>query len=257
MIFCKFSFSPLNKATAPCAAENAPDTPERPDNKPSHILSPRFNIFCWVVTASIASDNAPIWACNSLYLSELVSPTSSICINSSRTSRNRVRNDKWDCADFSASAATFSIFWASFSKAFDWSRNSFNICLRTAISPFKAFIRSLIARYSSSRPDIKASLICVDNCLYCVSSLSISCSCSAQESPICPNAARICSRDIAAPLVAPCKLLNSFIKSTRPCLSASSSCFTELACSISWFCASPGSIAFILAVRSLYEFSKS
>ena len=146
IIFCKFSFSPLNKATAPCAAENAPETPESPDNKPSHILSPRFNIFCWVVTASIASDNSPICAWSCLYLSELVSPASSNCINSSRTSRKRVRKDTWDCAAFSASCAAFSIFCASSSNAFDWLRNSFKSCLRTVTSPLIASARSCKAR---------------------------------------------------------------------------------------------------------------
>ena len=39
IIFCKFSFSSANKATAPCAAVNPPTTPFKPDKTPANVAS--------------------------------------------------------------------------------------------------------------------------------------------------------------------------------------------------------------------------
>ena len=176
---------------------------------------------------------------------------------SSRNSRMRERNETWACAVFCAAAAACSIFVASASRALDWSRNSFNNCLRVVISPFIACARSRNARYSLSLPDFNAVFICAEILAYSFSRDARAVSCISHAAPICPSPARISSCVAATPAFARCKLFNSLIRATIPCFSPSNSARTAFACSINASCAAPGSTELILAFNSATVFSNS
>ena len=116
--FCKFSFSPANNATAPCAALNAPTTPLSPEIIPCNPRLSWENIRACVVASPIASVSRPASCCNFLKASVPRCPLASKSASSSRTLRSWVRSEI--CVLTFFSAASF-CFFNAFSSCRSWS----------------------------------------------------------------------------------------------------------------------------------------
>ena len=187
--FCRLSFSPAKRDTAPVAADSPPDNPDMPCMTPWNFASsfarirPCCEISPWISWSRPSSSTSFLYAS----LSSLM-PLSTRKAISSFNSLIRLRRDWCAFAFVSTARVASSLFWASCSRASERLLLSANTCLRTAISPWILACRSCIACTASWLPAEKAAPASFPSWSYCASSLAISASWISHAVPIFPRA---------------------------------------------------------------------
>ena len=165
--FCKFSFSPINRLAAPCAAANPPETPESPLISPCIPRWSCANMLDWSVASFHALAKRAASSCICRNSSVLRFPSASICTNASRHLRNCVSNDCCALALLSAASRCLFSSCSSFISASACFSASLITCWRRLISLFSTFCCAVNVRYSSSRPSVNAFPALLPNSSYC------------------------------------------------------------------------------------------
>ena len=217
IIFCRSSFSPANNATAPCAALNAPETPESPLISPCIPAWSCAKMLACACASAIASVRRAASACISAYSFVPRCPAISISTNASRHCLSWVLREVWVASFFRAASSFCRIARSSAtnaSEAFPASSTSF---LRRRISDAIWSRWFFTLRNSLSLPLINALSITSPKALYLPSSFAISLWFSPIIASILANAA---SKAFVASVNDAPKSLPAFTPSTLNCVIA-------------------------------------